>query len=80
MQTTPGKRCSIYSISALDADWKVKLIGVTTDGAASMTGPRKGIVSRIQGVVSKGLIRVWCGAHQLDLALKKAIEQLPAGS
>ena len=44
------------TISALNADWKVKLIGVTTDGAASMTGPRKGIVSRIQGVISKGLI------------------------
>ncbi|CAM6024337.1 unnamed protein product [Sphagnum balticum] len=42
-------------------------------GAASRTGVRKGIVFRIQTVATKGLIRVWCGAHQLDLALKKAL-------
>ncbi|CAK9217543.1 unnamed protein product [Sphagnum troendelagicum] len=42
-----------------------------------MTGVRKGIVSRIQAVAAKGVIRVWCGAHQLDLALKKALGRLP---
>jgi hypothetical protein len=61
------------SLSALDPDWKMKIVGITTDGAASMTGVRKGIVSRIQAVATKGLIRVWCSAHQLDLALKKAL-------
>ncbi|CAM6071493.1 unnamed protein product [Sphagnum tenellum] len=65
------------SLSALDLDWKMKIVGITTDGAASMTRVRKGIVSRIQAVAAKGLIRVWCGAHQLDLALKKALGHLP---
>jgi hypothetical protein len=65
------------SLSALDPDWKMKIVGITTDGAASMTGVRKGIVSRIQTVAAKGLIRIWCGAHQLDLALKKALGRLP---
>jgi hypothetical protein len=65
------------SLSMLDPDWKMKIVGITTDGAASMTGVRKGIVSQIQAVAAKGLIRVWCGAHQLDLALKKALGRLP---
>jgi hypothetical protein len=65
------------SLSALDPDWKMKIVGITIDGAASMTGVRKGIVSRIQAVAAKGLIRVWCGAHQLDLALKKALDRFP---
>jgi hypothetical protein len=64
------------SLSALDPDWKMKIVGITTDGAASMTGVRKGIVSRIQVVATKGLIRVWCDAHQLDLTLKKALGRL----
>jgi hypothetical protein len=59
------------SLLALDHDWKMKIVGITTDGAASMIGVQKGIVSRIQAVAAKGLIRVWCGAHQLDLALRK---------
>jgi hypothetical protein len=65
------------SLSALDPNWKMKIVGITTDGATSMTGVRKGIVSRIQAVVAKGLIRVWCGVHQLDLALKKTLGRLP---
>jgi hypothetical protein len=33
------------SLLALDPDWKMKIVGITTDGATSMTGVRKGIVS-----------------------------------
>jgi hypothetical protein len=33
------------SLSALDPDWKMKIVGITTDGATSMTRVRKGIVS-----------------------------------
>jgi hypothetical protein len=65
------------SLLALDPDWKMKIVGITIDGVTSMTGVRKGIVSRIQAIVAKGLIRVWCGAHQLDLALKKTLGRLP---
>ncbi len=65
------------SLLALDPDWKMKIVGITTDGAASMTGVRKGIVSRIQAITTKGLIRIWCDVHQLDLALKKALGRLP---
>jgi hypothetical protein len=64
------------SLSALDPNWKMKIVGITTDDAASMTGVRKGIISRIQAIAVKGLIRVWCGIHQLDLVLKKALDRL----
>jgi hypothetical protein len=65
------------SLSALDPNWKMKIVGITTDGAASMTGVGKRIVYRIQAVTAKGLIQVWCGAHQVDLAIKKALGRLP---
>jgi hypothetical protein len=65
------------SLLALDPDWKMKIVGIIIDGATSMTGVRKGIVSRIQAVATKGFIRVWCGAHQLHLALKKTLGRLP---
>jgi hypothetical protein len=55
----------------------MKIVGIITDGVASMTRVRKGIVFRIQAVAAKGLIQVWYGAHQLDLALKKALGRLP---
>jgi hypothetical protein len=51
------------SLSALGHDWKMKIVGIITYDEASMIGVRKGIVSRIQAVAAKGLIRVWCGAH-----------------
>jgi len=64
------------SLLALDLDWKMKIVGITTDGAVSMIGVRKGIFSQIQVLAAKGLIRVWCGVHQLDLAIKKALGRL----
>jgi len=33
------------SLSALDPDWKMKIVGIIIDGATSMTRVRKGIVS-----------------------------------
>ena len=66
-------------MTALDENWTSKVIGITTDGAASMTGTRSGLVSRLQSVTSPGLYRIWCGAHQLDLALKKSLKWLPDG-
>jgi len=32
----------------LDPRWKTKLVGITTDGAANMTGRHKGAVTKIQ--------------------------------
>lgn len=63
----------LYSL--VGDDWKVKLIGIATDGAANMVGRVSGVVTRIQNVCADGFYRVWCGAHQLDLAVQAVFEE-----
>ena len=59
------------TIGALDRNWKKKVIGVTTDGAASMTGEHRGVVSLIEREVLPNMFRIWCGLHQLDIVVQK---------
>jgi hypothetical protein len=47
-----------------------RIIAASTDGARSMTGGSRGLATRIQRICSPGLIRVWCGLHQLDLVMQ----------
>jgi hypothetical protein len=58
------------------SDWCAKLIGVSTDGASAMTGPVKGVATRIKKEAKYKIYRIWCGLHQLDLVLKYAYEAL----
>ena len=58
--------------SLLGNDWTNKLVGLSSDGAASMVGRISGAVTRLESMVSHSLYRVWCGAHQLDLAVQDA--------
>ena len=58
----------------LDPLWKQKLVGVTTDGARSMTGTHRGAVTRIQNdALQQGFYRIWCALHQLDIVVQKCI-------
>jgi hypothetical protein len=62
----------LYEI--LDPRWKQKLIGVTTDGAANMTGCHRGCITRIQQeAIRDGFYRIWCALHQLDILIQKCI-------
>lgn len=54
--------------------WKRKVIGASTDGAASMVGRLSGAVTRIIQGCMPGVYWVWCGAHQLDLAVQSGFE------
>lgn len=47
--------------------WKLKLIGVSTDGATNMVGNVAVSVTRIQNVCEGPIYTVWCADHQLDL-------------
>jgi hypothetical protein len=47
-----------------------RIIPAYTDGARSMTGGSRGLATRIQRICSRGIIRVWCGLHQLDLVMQ----------
>lgn len=60
-------------------DWKRRMIGVTTDGARDMTGLVRGVASRCQEVTLPGFIRVWGGAHQLDLVMQAIFKAFVAG-
>jgi hypothetical protein len=68
---------TVQVLDRLVKDWRLKLIGVTSDGAANMTGSQAGWQSRLQvSSTGKTFYRIWCGAHQLDLIDKGAISAL----
>jgi hypothetical protein len=48
-----------------------RIIAASTDGARSMTGGSRGLETRLQRICSPGLIRVWCGLHQLDQVMQR---------
>lgn len=58
-------------MDALYKPWKEILIGVSSDGARSMTGKFQGLVTRLGHCAEGKLIRVWCGLHQLDLVMQE---------
>ena len=60
--------------SILDPSWKTKLIGVTTDGAANMTGRHRGVVTKIQNsALPIGFYHIWCAMHQLDIVVQNSV-------
>lgn len=62
-------------LSSLCAEgWKAKLIGAPTDGADHMVGGLSGAVKSTIEQCQSGISRVWCGAHQLDLAVQSVFE------
>ena len=68
--------CELFDklFSTLDPSWKTKLIGVTADGAANMTGRHRGVVSKIQNsTLPNGFYRMWCALHQLDIAMQNSV-------
>ena len=54
--------------------WRSRCICVSSDGAKNMTGCLQGLVTRISNECSPGLIRIWCGLHQLDLVMQSVYE------
>lgn len=50
--------------------WRTKVLGVATDGAATMVGNVGGLVTLMEAQVQYPIVRVWCGLHQLDLKMQ----------
>jgi len=52
--------------------WIVRLLGISSDGARNMTGRVAGVVTHLSNAMHNEcpFIRVWCGAHQLDLIME----------
>ena len=64
-QDLTDKFKSVFSV--LCPTWRQKMLAVTTDGEAKMTGHHHRFVTNLDSEVTEDLIWVWCGAHQLDL-------------
>jgi hypothetical protein len=60
-------------LDALCSDWRMRLIGLSTYGAAKMTGCNSGFTTRLAGDVSGKFYLAWCLAHQLDFVIKLAM-------
>jgi hypothetical protein len=48
------------------------MLGVASDGAHNLTGRAAGVETRLWNHMHKDcpLLRIWCGAHQLDLVME----------
>jgi hypothetical protein len=64
------------TFNVLDPSWAKKLVGATTDGASNMTGSHRGAVIFIERACLPGFYRAWCGLHQLDLVVQRAVSTL----
>lgn len=55
-------------------DWKNRLVGFASDGAAVMVGRLGGVVTKLREEMPH-LVGVHCMAHRLELAFKDAIKE-----
>jgi hypothetical protein len=63
-------------IELCGCEWKVKLIGIATDGAKNMTERHSGAVTRLAIGTLPGFYRIWCAANQLDLFIQEVMSCL----
>jgi hypothetical protein len=61
------------AMDALFPDWRETITGASSDGEKMMIGRHQGVITRKHRVAKPGFMRVWCGAHQLDLSFYLAI-------
>ncbi|KAF1774098.1 RlpA-like double-psi beta-barrel domain [Phytophthora cactorum] len=64
----------------MDAQWRSKLLGTTTNGGANtgrntgVTGSQQGLSARLTTAVNKpAFYLIWCGVHQLELVVKNCV-------
>jgi hypothetical protein len=58
------------AMDALFPDRRETTTGASSDGEKKMTGQHQGVITLIQRVANPGFMRVWCGAHHLDLYMQ----------
>jgi hypothetical protein len=65
------------AMDALFPDWREAITGASSGGEKKMTGWHQGEITRIHRVAKPGFMRVWCGAHQLDLCMQSFYLAIP---
>jgi hypothetical protein len=68
------------AMDALFPDWRETNTGASSDGEMKITGRHQGVITRIRRVAKPGFMRVWCGAHQLDLCARSFYLAIPTRS
>ena len=66
-QNLTSKFKTVFNV--LCPEWRSKMLAVTMDGEAKMTGCCNIFITNLDCKVSKELICMWCSAHQLDLVV-----------
>ena len=66
----------VTTFDVLAPQWRHQLIGVASDGASAMSGCVQGTCTHLERECHNPIFRIWCGAHQLDLVVKKAFKRL----
>ncbi|KAJ8908158.1 hypothetical protein NDN08_008252 [Rhodosorus marinus] len=65
----------IYKLfDAVFPDWKISMIGLSTDGDAKIAGSIRGVTTRLEHTLADGVLRAWSGLHQLDLVMQDVVE------
>ena len=67
--------CSRF-LDVVCPDWREKLLGVSTDGERTMTGRIGGVATLFASASTFGVMRVWCGLHQVDLVCQAEYKSL----
>lgn len=63
-----------FLVAVFTESWSQKCISVSSDGARNMSGSVQGLVTRILNECPPGIIRIWCGLHQLDLIMQRVFK------
>jgi hypothetical protein len=73
------KNCFCKALGVLCADWRARLIAVSTDGERTMTGHISRVATLFQLEASHWILRIWCVLHQFDLVAQKEYQLLHEG-
>lgn len=46
------------------------MIGLLADSDSTITCRTREIVTRLEGMLGFGVVRVWCGLHEMDLVMQ----------
>lgn len=58
------------ALDVLCPGWKDIIIGISTDGKRKVNGCASEVACRFQRVAKANFIRIWCGAHLLNIRLQ----------
>ena len=76
------------ALDVFDPKWKIKMIGVTSDGTSNNTGRYEGAVTKLiqackaafgAGLNPPGIYRHWCVLHQIDIFVGSFYQEIIDG-